>query len=190
MRRGHAALLSLGALYLAGLWLNGVGSSIPERHLPRPVLFFLQATKLFTHAGTVTIDYRAEAWLCDERRWVELDTRPYFAIHKDDKESRFHRTLHFYRRHRATMQALESYLIEAHHARHASEGLPRGARVGGMRFSSLRLPIPAPGQPVGRWQRKPFADHPKERQKRWYWTPRSKRAARCGGTPPRPEEDE
>lgn len=175
--------------YLLGLWLDGVGSSLPERTLPRPLLFFLQAASLFTQAGSNSIDYRAEAWLCSPGRWVEMDTRPYFEINQDDKENRFHRTLHFYRQNRPTLQALEAYLIESHASGKADDGVPRGARVGGMRFSSLRRPIPELGQHAARWQRHSLSDVPEDMRRRWYWTRRSKRTERCGEAPP-PEADE
>jgi hypothetical protein len=180
----------VGALYLAGVWLNGIGSSLPERILPRPVLYFVQVAKLFTKARTVLGEYRAEAWLCDERRWVEIDTRAHFSIDREHKENHFQRALHFYRRHRETLQALDRYLMESHARGHRDDGLPPGARIGGSRFLSIREPLPAPGKPAARWRRAPLAEIPKEGHRRWYWTPRSKRAARCGGAMPTAEEDE
>jgi hypothetical protein len=185
----RTTLIALSVLYLASVWLDGVGSRGPERVLPRPLLYFVQAAQLFTRAGTFAIDYRAELWSCDEQRWRELDTRPYFRINRDDKENRFHRALHFHRRKRVTMQALERYLIESHERSRGGEGAAPGARIGGVRFLSLRTPIPEPGQPVARHRRKPLAEHPEENQRRWYQTPRLERAARCGGTA-RPSEDD
>jgi hypothetical protein len=184
----RGAIAALAVTYLAMTWLNGVGAKIPEKILPRPLLFFVQSAKLFTGGGSMTVAYRAETWLCAERRWVEIDTRPHFPIDRDHKENRFHRALHFYRQNRPALQALEAHLL-ASHARGADDGVPPDARVGGVRFSRLRTPIPRPGQPVARWQRVALADHRHE-VSRLYYTPRSKRADRCGGPIPTAAEDE
>jgi hypothetical protein len=180
----------LAVIYLCGVWLDGIGSGIPRRIVPQPLLYFLQVASLFTGQATAAIEYRAQGWLCDERRWAELDTRASFLINRDDKESRFHRTLHFYGRHRATLQALDAHLIEEHQRHPSADGLPAGARIGGVRFLRLRHPIPAPGEPALRWRRRPLAEHPRNETARLYWTPRSRRAERCGGLPPLASEDE
>jgi hypothetical protein len=188
--RLRPALLVLGALYLCGVWLEGIGASIPNPVVLQPALYFLQVAALFTSAATVPVDYRAEAWLCEERRWVEMDTRPYFAIDRDNKENRFHRALHFYKRNRATLQTLERYLLESHMRGHAEDGVPPRARVGGIRFLSVRRPIPAAGEPATRWRRAPLAEYSKDERRLLYWTPPSKRQARCGGSIPVREEGE
>jgi hypothetical protein len=121
----------------------------------------------------VSVDYRAEGWLCTERRWVEIDTRPYFPMRSDDKENRFHRVMHFYRRHRMTLQALESYLIHGH-----NDGAPN-APISGVRLLSLRIPLPKPGEKVDRYRRRSLSEHPEDQRRNWYWTPTAKRAARC-----------
>ena len=131
----------------------------------------------------MSLDFRAEAWMCREKTWREIDTRPYFPIHRDDKESRFYRTLHFFRHERKVMQALEAYVLESHAKGGADDGIPRGERVGGVRFSSIRAPLPQVGEPVPRWSRRPMAEYPEDQKKHWYWTPNSKRRARCEDAP-------
>lgn len=183
-------LSGMAALYFAGVWLDGIGSVVPYHLVPQPALHFLQVAGLFTGSATFSVDYRAEAWLCDERRWVELDTRPYFEIDAAHKENRFHRALHFFRRNRRVLQELERYLIEKHELTIATEGAVPAVRVGGMRFLSVRRPVPAPGETISRWHRVPLLELSKEQQRRWYWTPASRRAKRCGGRVPTAGEDE
>jgi len=182
--RGIGGIVGLvfGALYLAGVWLEGVGSSIPGAVLPRMPLYFLQIAALFPHAAVNVIDYRAEGWLCQERRWQELDTRAYFPLDPDDKENRFQRVMHFFRDNRPTMHALDEYIVAGHAAGSAArpDGLAAGALLGGIRVMSLRLPLPAPDAPLARMERKPLSEYPETVRKIFYYTPTSKRAERCG----------
>ncbi len=176
----------VAALYLVTVWLDGVGSNWPAKVTPRPWLYFAQVAALFVNAAPKVIDYRAEGWSCTERKWSELDVRPYFRIDVDNKENRFQRALQFYRRNRTVMRALEDFLVE----RHAASGAPA---IGGVRFSSLRLPYPAPGEHVAPYERLPLASYPSEQRVQWYWTPRPRRIERCGhATDPNegPHEDE
>lgn len=177
------ALLVLGALYLFGIWVDCIKEGLPMKVLPRQAAFFLQIAALFPRAATMAIDYRAEAWICSEKRWVEIDTRPTFPIDADDKENRFQRTMHFYREHRKTMQALERFVVESHNDGHADDGIPRDQKIGGARFLSLRIPFGNPGEKVERTKREPLATYPEEMRHNWYWTPKSKRQERCGGGP-------
>lgn len=185
--RRRAALGVLAAVFLVLLWLDGAGSNFPARVLPRPLLFFVQVAALFPQAAQVSLDFRAEAWVCSEGKWREIDTRPYFPIHRDDKESRFYRAIHFFRHERKVLQALEGYLIERHARGDVDDGVPAEERVGGVRFSSIRAPLPELGEEVPRWERRPFASYPKSQKKHWYWTPVSKRRERCGDVPPEAE---
>ena len=185
--RAHAILVVIGGLYLAGVWLEGVGSTIPAKVLPRTPLYFLQIAALFPKAAVNVIDYRAEGWLCAERRWQEIDTRPYFSLDPDDKENRFQRVMHFFRDHRPTMHALDTYLVASHAAGGHADGIAEDAKLGGIRVLSLRLPLPKPGEPLARMHREPLATYPEEVQKSWYYTTRSKRTSRCGYSEPLPE---
>jgi hypothetical protein len=175
------ALTALGGAYLAGVWLDGVGSTLPSGVLPRAANYFLQVAALFPRSATASIDYRAEAWVCNEKKWVELDTRPFFPIDPDDKENRFQRVMHFFREDRTTMHALEAYLLERHASGDHDDGVPPGATIGGIRVLSLRIPLPKPGEPVERTRRRPIADYPPSVERHgFYHTPRSKVAERCG----------
>jgi hypothetical protein len=171
-----------GAVYLAAIFLGSAGSSLPRNTLPRPLLYFTQVACLFPHAATHSIDYRAAAYSCSERRFQELDYRSYFPLHPDDKENRYQRLAHFYRNNRRAMQALDAYLVERHNAeveRGESPGDGIDSRIGGILVVSLRIPLPEPGTRVDRYTRTPLAEVPSDWRKHWYRTPRSRRDERC-----------
>ncbi len=178
----------LGAIYLAGVWLDGVGSNLPAKVLPRTVNYFMQIAALFPKAAVMSIDYRAEGWVCEEDRWDELDTRPYFPIDPDDKENRFQRVMHFFRQHRATMHALDAYLVQSHNDGKHADGIGSDRAIGGVRLQSLRIPLPKPGDALVRPVRRPLASYPEEQRAFFYHTPKSKRAERCGRAPHEPDE--
>ncbi len=178
-RRTSLALRALAAAYLASVALDGAGCSLPSHVLPRPALFFTQVAVLFPRAAHATIDYRAEAWVCSRRQWVELDTRPYFPIDPDDKENRFNRAMHFYRENRTTMRALDLYLVRSHDEQPGDDGIDPGERIGGVRMLSLRIPIPEVGSSFERYRRYPLAHYPETKRHHFYHTPASVRARRC-----------
>src|SRR5690349_13059666 len=78
---------ALAVAYLAAVWLDAAGTGIPNAVLPRPLRFFVQEAALFPRAASDAIDWRVEGWSCDARQFQEIDVRPYFPIHRDDKES-------------------------------------------------------------------------------------------------------
>ena len=166
------ALGIVGALYIAAVFMEGAGGARLDKIVPRPLLFFAQIAALFPRAATHHIEYRAEGLPCDGPAF-EVDVRPHFPIHSDDKESRFDRALHFYRNDRSTMEALETYVMDRYNAREPN-------KLGGMLFLSLRVPIPAPGSAFPRYERAPLADFPKEQRKVWYATSRDVVSRRCG----------
>ena len=178
--RSRVALRTLAALYLVGVWLDGVGTGIPSRVLPRALSYFLQVAALFPTAAVASIDYRAEGFVCRDRQWKELDTRPYFPIDSNDKENRFSRVMHFFRDNRQTMNALDGYLVERHNAGRNEDGIPADQSIGGVRLSSLRIPIPPPGSRLERSSRRAISTYPEEQRKVFYHTLRSKLAERCG----------
>jgi hypothetical protein len=178
--RGRLALEILAAIYLPGVWLDGTGTGIPERVLPRALSYFLQVAALFPTAAVASIDYRAEGFVCQEGQWRELDTRPYFPIDANDKENRFSRVMHFFRDNRKTMNALDAYLVERHDAGGNEDGIAADRSIGGVRLSSLRIPIPPPGSVLERPSRRPLASYPEEQRKIFYHTTRSKLSERCG----------
>lgn len=174
---GGAALLTLaGGVFLASIVLSAGGSAIPRRTLPAPVLFFVQMACLFPNAAVFQIEWRAEAYSCEEDTFVPLDVRPYFPLHAEDKENRFARAMHFHRRDPVVLRALEEYVL----ARAHREG---GSRFGGVRFSSLRLPLPEPGTTVLRHRYVEIAEVPESRRKAWYVTPSPERRSRCMDVP-------
>jgi hypothetical protein len=174
------ALRVLAGAYLAGVWLDGVGSTLPSHFLPRVPNYFLQIAALFPRAATMSIDYRAEAWVCADRKWEELDTRPYFPLDPEDKENRFQRVMHFFRQDETTMHALDAYLVERHVSGKGLDGIDSVKPIGGVRLMSLRIPLPSPGQPLERNRRLPLSQYPEEERHVFYHTPRSKLADRCG----------
>ncbi len=179
--RGRSLVLAIAAAYLAGVWLEGVGSSLPSRVLPRVALYFLQIAALFPRAATHVIDYRVEAWLCRDHAWREIDARAYFPLDPDDKENRFQRLMHFFRTSRPVMRALDDFIVERRaRGTGAPDGLPGDVMVGGVRTLSLRLPLPLPGMSLERYARKPLADYPTSWRTGFYRTPRPLRADRCG----------
>jgi len=166
----------VAGLYLVTVWLDGVGSKLPAKITPGPWLYFAQVAALFVNAAPKVIDYRAEGWSCAERRWTEVDVRPYFRIDSDNKENRFQRALQFYRKNRSVMRALEDFVIARNNAAGAKP-------IGGVRFSSLRLSYPAPGEHVSTYERLPLATYSGEQRHDWYWTPKARRVERCGQHP-------
>lgn len=174
--RARVALVAVATSYLMTVWFDGIGARWPSQYLPRPWLYFGQIAALFKHAGLKAIDYRAEGWICAERRWVEIDVQPFFQIDRDNKENRFHRALQFYRRERVVMRALDEYVTTRHNA---IEGRPT---IGGVRFLSLRTPYPAPGETITRYERRSLDTYSADERHDWYWSPKSHRRARCDDT--------
>jgi len=167
------ALVVVAAVYLVTVWLDGVGSNFPSKRMPRPFVYFAQVAALFKTSSPKIIDYRAEGWVCSEKKWVELDVQPWFPLDFGTKENRFNRVMQFYRKNRTVMRALEDYVMRRHNASGASP-------IGGVRFLSLRIPYPPPGEHIEPYTRKPLASYPKDQRKEWYWTPQSRRAEKCG----------
>ena len=165
------ALGIAGALYIAGVFIEGAGGARLDKVVPRPILFFAQIAALFPRAATHRIEYRAEGLPCNGPAF-EVDVRPYFPIHANDKESRFDRALHFYRNDPPTMEALESYVMSRYNVGEQN-------KLGGMLFLSLRVPIPEPGTVLPRYERAPLADFPKEQRKAWFATSRDVVKSRC-----------
>ncbi len=164
------ALLALGGAYIAATFLEGVGAQL-HRLVWRPLLFFCQIAALFPTAATHSIEYRAQGYACSNRV-LEVDVRPFFPIHADDKESRFDRAMFFYRTDRPTMEALEAYVLREYNRTEPD-------KLGGVVFLSLRIPVPKPGSPFPRYERKPLADYPSEQRKVWYFTPHDTVQRRC-----------
>jgi hypothetical protein len=180
-------LRTLAGAYLLGVWLDGAGTGIPARVLPRTANYFLQVSALFPVAAVASIDYRAEGFVCGQGTWMELDTRPYFPIDPDDKQNRFNRVMHFFRDNRKTMNALDSYLVERHNSGTRRDGIPGDRSIGGVRLLSLRIPLPKPGDHLERMTHRPLSEYPEDERKIFYHTLRARVAERCG-TPAGPAD--
>jgi hypothetical protein len=127
------AFVVAAVAYLTLLWLSAAHETPP---LPSTVRFFVDAAGLFPDKSEKTIDYRAEIWRCDSQGFVELDVSSVFPIHGNDKENLVTRALYFHRYNAKVMRALDDYIVA--HVDAAST-----TKVGGVRLSSLRIPIPA-----------------------------------------------
>jgi hypothetical protein len=183
--RVRIPLAVLAGCYLVTLWLSGVGCSAPARNLPRPWMFFTEIAALFPNAPHAVLEYRAEGWSCAERRWVEVDVRPWFPMFADVKENRFHRVLNFHRKNPRVLRALDDFLVQKNNASGREE-------IGGVRLIDIRVPFPKPGEPISRYSREPLGAFPSLSRRAFYTTSEPKRLARCGLSPkPRVEaEDE
>jgi hypothetical protein len=159
-------------VYLACIWLDAVGSGIPDAILPLPLRFFVQVAQLFPRAAVDAIEWRAKGFRCDRRRFEELDLSPYFPIHAGDKENRFDRALFFYLEDKRVLEALDAFIAHAEAA--------RGDRIGGVMLLSLREPIAAPGTDEPRHRRVPVDQIPPSVTRRyWYVTGPAERTRRC-----------
>jgi len=179
-RWGEIVAGAVGVLYLASL----VTGSFPRSkdplgsHLPATFVHFAQAAGLFPNAAEAIIDYRLEVWSCRARAFQELDTRVYFPMRPDDKENRFERLGFFYRHDAKVLSTLDEWLAAAHDGPHVPDGVD--GPIGGIRLSSLRLPVPPHGE-IERWNPRPLTELPASVKKRWYETPPAVRDQRCAG---------
>jgi hypothetical protein len=154
------AIRVVAVLYLVGLFFDGVGYDPPIRNLPGPLRYAIEVAALFPDASKAVSEYRAEAWVCDDKRWEEIDTRPYFPLHPDDKENRFQRILHFYHDDATTKRALGEFITNAHNDKNSTAGddyIPRNKLVGGVRLLIVRWPIPTPGDKLTEYSIVPLA---------------------------------
>lgn len=163
------AFRTLAALYLLFVFLSASKSKLPRDVLPRPALFFVQAACLFPRAATMRIDYRIEARSCETGEWQEVDHRPLFPIHADDKENRYYRSMFFHRRDVSVMRALDDYIWR---------GLD-DPTVGQVRLLSLRIPFPEFGSDYEPYQAIGSLEHPKDQRKVWWLSEPSTVAQRC-----------
>ncbi len=168
----RAVALVLGLLYPSLILFDQLSPRTVYDVVPGPVLYFAQVAALFPRASVYTIEFRAEGWSCKDQQFHEIDVRPYFPIHRNDKENQFTRALYFYLRNRLVMRALDSYITSHFNREHADH-------IGGVRFLSLREPIPEPGSSFPRFVRRPLSAFPEKERHYWYWTPRSMRRDRC-----------
>lgn len=169
-------VLALG--YFSLMILDRFTRSKVNARVPPVAVFFAQISGLFPSAAVNSIDYRAEGWLCREGRYVELEMDRLFPMLAANKENRFYRIMHFYRRNRLVITELDSFIVGRYPADAVAAG---GDRLGGVRLLSLRLPVPSERSEVKRYRRRPLSEYPSEQRIEWYWTPRRKLENRCAG---------
>src|SRR4051794_6469738 len=169
------ALVGVACVYLAGVFFEGIGKTFLQSILYRPFIYFAQIAALFPRIATYSIEYRAEGYRCDGQV-SEIDVRPYFPIHADDKESRFERAMHFFMKDKSTLGVLDAYITDRYNRDH-------DLKIGGVVLMSLRIPIPAAGASFARYQRTALSAHPKGERKVWYKTPADVVLGRCGAAP-------
>ena len=167
-------LAVIGALYFIALVKHP-----PQVRGLRVIGFFSESTCLFPSADRVSIEYRLDAWSCQERKWKPIDPRAYFPIQAEDKESRFQRLGYFYQTSRPAMNALDEFIL-AHHES-VEDGLP--GLIGGIKVSKWTRPIPEVGSEVPRYQFTPMTPPPADETKDTFFTKASVRKARCGNVP-------
>jgi hypothetical protein len=171
-------MVALALLYLAAVWLDGAGFAGALQWIPLPVRFFSQVAQLFPHAAPFAIEWRAQGYRCATGTVEELDLRPHFPIHADDKENRFARAMFFHHRNRAVLEALDAFIS----GREASLGPEH--RLGGLMLLSVRVPIPSPGEPPPRYRRVPLDAMPAEYERKvWYASSRDDFNRRCAEPP-------
>lgn len=166
-------LLLLAALgYLLLILLNVTRSGWVYRWIPGPPRYFSQIAALFPSSKINDVEYRAEGWDCQEGLFLEIDTRPFFPIHADNKENRFSRAMHLFRHHNRVKSRLAAYVAARHNARIAdnpsvaAEGEP--GRVGGVRLVVGLTPIPPVSAGAKRYRRLPLSVFPWEQRRIWY----------------------
>lgn len=159
------ALVVLALGYFSVLIADHVRARGLRSVVPGPVLFFAQIADLFPEASAGIIEYRAEGWLCGQKRFEELDMGKLFPMLAGNKENRFYRLMHFYRSTPEVLRALDAYCV-AHYPPIRTEAGPD--RIGGVRFMSLILPLPKDPSEVVRYTRKPLSEYPDAPRHLWY----------------------
>jgi hypothetical protein len=180
MKRAGRVWQLLAAVYLVCIWVDGIGCSAPYKILPGTLSYFVGIAQLFPKAAAATIEYRVEGWVCKDKRWEELDYRPYFPLHADDKENRFHRIMYFYRKDKDTMEFLDDYFVAQHNAGRHTDGITSGHAIGGVRLVSPRIPLPKPGDELSRFRHRALFEYPKSYRHTVFHTEKTDLDQRCG----------
>jgi hypothetical protein len=162
----------LALTFLALVWLDAVGTGVAQA-LPPSLRQFVQVAQLFPYAAKNVIEWRVLGYRCATGKFEELDVRPFFPIHADDKENRLDRALFFYLKTPPVLAAIDDYVG----GRQAELGPEQ--RIGGVMILSVRIPVPELGVVEERYQRKPLESYPREWRRYWYTTPRDDWERRC-----------
>jgi hypothetical protein len=172
----------IAAVYLVTVFAEAAKAGTAAKVLPAPLAYFTQLAALFPRASHGAIDYRAEGWVCRDRKWIEIEPRKWFPIDAENKENRFYRAMYFYHLHRQTMRALDDFIVDHYDADardQAAAGTGAPPEIGGVRLTRVIVPLGTPGEPEARYARKPLGEYPEDQRKELYWTPESKREERC-----------
>lgn len=172
----RVALVAVALGYFSLLIADHVRARGLRSLVPGPILFFAQVADLFPQASAGIIEYRAEGWLCGEKRFAEIDMGKLFPMLAGNKENRFYRLMHFYRQSGTVLGALDDYCVRRYPAVPTEAGPDR---IGGVRFTSLILPLPKDPSEVVRYSRKPLSEYPDVPRHLWYATPSGIASARC-----------
>ena len=163
------ALTVLGGLYVAMVFYEAIGRQYP-------ILYFSQIAKLFPGATQFVFEHRVQGYKCSGPP-VEIDVRPFFPIHPDDKENRFDRAIHFYSTDRPTMQALEGYIMREYNRAEPD-------KIFGVALTRIKTPIPAPGSDFPRFERKSLSEYPEKDRDVFYHTSNHVLTDRCKKSEP------
>jgi hypothetical protein len=170
----------VAGVYLVAVFVEGVWPNRAYRALSRPVVYFAQIAKLFADRSEFEIEFRVEGFDCEHHQFRELDVRPYFPMHANDKENRFDRTMSLFLENPRVYRELESYILDRHNARVAAGEATDLPRIGGVELISVRIPIPEPGDDFPRYRRVPLSDLPLTLERKvWYITHLDDRMRRC-----------
>jgi hypothetical protein len=157
-------LAVLGGIYVVLVFYEAVGRQYSA-------LYFCQIAKLFPGATLHVFENKAQGIRCGGQI-VDIDVRPFFPIHADDKESRFDRAIYFYSGDAPTMQALDSYIVREYNRSEPD-------KIGGVVLTQLKTPVPSPGTDFPRFERKPLSDYPEKERHVLYKTPKRILEPRC-----------
>jgi hypothetical protein len=178
-----AALTVVSVAYFGFVFAEAYKAGSAAKRLPAPIAYFTQIASLFPRSARHVIDYRVEAFRCKDKAWEEIDPSPWFPIDADNKENRFYRTMHFFgeHQHRETLRALEDF-IWGHYESDRIAAAARGdgrPPIGGVRFVRVQSDIGAPGDVEARFAKKPLPSFGPDDRRDLYYTPESRREARC-----------
>jgi hypothetical protein len=176
-------LAVFAVLYALTILLDASGART-YKVVPRPLLYFAQIAALFPDEAKMAIEFRVEGFLCADGKYHEIDERPLFAIHRDDKENKFFRAMSFYfdtetkhskytKLNHMVLTALADYIVRGY------DRDPDASPIGGAMLLSLRERIPKPGEKFPRFTRTPLESHPTDEHKVWFITPPLAAQKRC-----------
>lgn len=177
-RHFRQALLGCATIWFFLLVADQFMRAWAKKYVPSTLVYFAQVSGLFPKAARNIIEYRAEGWLCGEQRYVELDMTQLFPMLAGNKENRFYRAMHFFRNNKKVMRSLDSFTVRNHPFVLTRDGMES---VKGVRFLSLRIPLPESPAAVKRHRWEPLGAYPEKYRVTWYSTSDRALRKRCDG---------